>query len=249
VAITNDWTTAPGGYEEQPPNNEAVSLGAGHIRVSKLNVRERMTNGGHTWADATRAYDGRHVINADGTGAFNVWKSDKRTVGVKFEDNGITPAAGVDVYKPGAGGKTNADRLVVRERAIIWTVPDTLELGNTNIPAIEIPLAFKPDGSVEQATVKDLRLFCRTAPTGSAVTVKIWRAGFAETPPSFNEEVVSNTIADGVNRGTDTPTISIATLTRAATPGKARDLLLPEITTIGSTTPGADLTIMLIVEF
>lgn len=71
---TLTWDAA---YEALPSGSEAISLGDDRIRNLKRDIRERMTQGGHIMQDTTNTNDGKHCVNADGSGKFRIFRANK----------------------------------------------------------------------------------------------------------------------------------------------------------------------------
>jgi hypothetical protein len=84
---TRTWDAA---YEAIPAGSEQISLGDDRIRNLKVDVRERFSQGGHVIQDTTNSNDGKHAVNADGSGKFRVFRADKTTEIITTTDSVVT---------------------------------------------------------------------------------------------------------------------------------------------------------------
>lgn len=231
---TYDWDAA---FDASPADTEGVNLGASRIRDLKLSVKERMLQGGHLWAEATNTNDGKHAVNADGSGTFTVYKSDKSTSGLVVTDTYIRPHSSLEVQN------SSGDPITRRRRVIAWAVVGTLVTGDADIPMIEL----RNLGASEGAVLVECGAIVKTAPTGDSIIVDLEWSPAADVNPNTNLTSVFTgptliEIADGAYKGTITSGF-------AKTAFAADDVLLPTITQVGSTTPGTDITIYAVFEW
>lgn len=92
---TRTWDSS---YESSPAGTDPKSQGDDRIRDLKLDIRERMNVGGHVWKDSTNTLDGRHAVNAGGSGVNpHIYKSDKTTPLVEFYEAAVEIAANLEV--------------------------------------------------------------------------------------------------------------------------------------------------------
>lgn len=88
MPVSNAWN------EATPADPDALSQGAAAIRTFKIDVRQRMQQGGVLWLDSLST-DGLHAVNAGGAGVGpDIYKSDKATKLVTWADTGATMVAG-----------------------------------------------------------------------------------------------------------------------------------------------------------
>lgn len=234
MAVTITWNAA---FEASPPDSESKQFGATRIRDTRQATRERAEAGGHSWDSATGT-DGRHACGIETDGGANTltfYKNDLSTAALTIDEDGGTIDAGAGmVFTDNAGNSIG-----VRRRAVAWTIPGTLATGRDEVPAI--PAKFLASG--ESGTLVDLSLGVLTAPTGAAVEVSLLKA--TSNPTSFSEVTNARpTIPAGdfdSDAGTATTWLS-ASFTDD-------DWFVPNVEQIGSTVAGADLTVMLIVEY
>lgn len=81
---TRIWDAA---YESSPAGSDPKSQGDDRIRENKVDVRERENVGGHVWKDANKDLDGRHAVDAGGSGISpHIYKANKTSLLVEYTD-------------------------------------------------------------------------------------------------------------------------------------------------------------------
>lgn len=88
MPVSNAWN------ENVPADTDVLSLGDDSIRQFKLDIRQRLQQGGQLMQDSLST-DGLHAVNAGGAGIGpDIYKSDKATKLVTWADAGATMVAG-----------------------------------------------------------------------------------------------------------------------------------------------------------
>lgn len=230
---TLTWDAA---YEATPAGSDAVSGGDDRIRELKVAVRERMLVGGHLWQETTNTHDGKHTVNADGSGAWNVYKTDKTTVALEVTDTTIKADSTLEWQN------SSGDPLTRRRRMIAWTYIGEVITGSADWPMIEL----RAVGATEGATLVEVGAIVKTAPTGATLDVDLHWSPAADTNPNTNlASVFTSTvcqIAAAAFKGTATSGFS-------KTSFAADDVLMPVVDQVGSTIAGEDLTVYAVFEW
>lgn len=233
MAHSTAWTTGGGGYETVPDGGESKSQGDDRIRNLKVSIRERMVGGGHLWGDADSVNkDGRHAVGADGSSYFQIYKVDKTTYGLRLSDTVLQLNTGYTVQK------STGDVITRRRRGFAFTFDGNLAVSES--PLFELPIS---DTGAETAAAVALRAVLKTPSVGQDIKIDLVRCTVGTNPTDVNMASVLTavlTLAAGAYRANTT---SFVTPTFSP-----YDTFKIKITQVGTTTVGADLTVMLVFE-
>jgi hypothetical protein len=235
------WDSA---FEAVPADTDDPEQGADNIRDTKLAVRQRFVReheGSHGESTADKAYDGRHragsaralVVDADpATAGWPDDATDEDTLlyrALDTRDDGRLWFDSGDSWLPALRAQTDDDPEThgwvgyVRE-VFRWSWQGVI--GTTlDVPRILVPHA---------CTVIKVGAVLTNAPTGSAATLQVHKGESAAG---------ICTAALSLAAGTGLAKASTATLDDTNKVLAADDTLRLEIATVGSTTPGSDLSV------
>lgn len=152
MPLLRKWDAAT--YEAIPADSDQVSEGALRIRNTRTDVRERLAAGGHVMTmDAnSQTYDGLHAVNADSSGAFRIFRSNKTDALFTTSDTtatfqGTGGSALTVVVKPDG---TTA-RLTVASAAVTAAAPTTIANAG-----VSLTLTRSDSGNVLSATANSI---------------------------------------------------------------------------------------------